>query len=137
YSTLFGLIAVTGLRVSEAIALDDRDVDLVSGVLTVRRGKGGRTRIVPISESATARLSAYAAERNGLLTVPPTSFFVSDNGRRPTDCGVRYNFAIVCQQVGLRPMQRFCRHGRGPRIHDLRHTFAARMLLTWYRNGKR
>ncbi len=52
-----------------------------------------------------------------------------------SDCGARYNFASVCQTIGLRSAQKFGRHGRGPRIHDLRHTFAVRTLLNWYRNG--
>jgi len=135
FSTLFGLIAITGLRISEAVALDDGDVDLVNGVVTVRHGKSGKSRIVPVSRSATDRLTDYAAERNRLLGRTPVSFFVSDAGTRPTDCMVRYNFAVVCQQIGLRTAQRYNRHGRGPRIHDLRHTFAAHTLLNWYRTG--
>lgn len=136
YSTLFGLIAVTGLRVSEALALDNGDVDLVLGVLTVRRGKFGKARLVPVSESTLARLAAYAEERDRLLGAIPQSFFVSDGGVRPSDCGARYNFASVCQSIGLRPPQKFGRHGRGPRIHDLRHAFAVRTIVTWYRAGK-
>jgi integrase len=62
-------------------------------------------------------------------------FFRIDDGRRPTDCFARYNFALVCQEIGLRARQRFCRHGRGPRIHDLRHTFAVRTIMGWYRKG--
>ena len=58
-----------------------------------------------------------------------------ESGERPTDCCARYNFAIVSQDLGLRVPQRFCKHGRGPRIHDLRHTFAVNTLLGWYRNG--
>jgi integrase/recombinase XerD len=136
YSTLFGLIAVTGLRISEAIALDVGDIDLASGVLTIRRGKSGKERLVPVSESTRARLADYARERDRLLGQRPESFFVSDHGGRPTDCCVRYNFAVVCQHIGLRPVQQFNRHGRGPRIHDLRHTFAVRTMLNWYRTGK-
>jgi integrase/recombinase XerD len=136
YATLFGLIAVTGLRVSEAVALDNCDVDLATGVLTVRRGKSGKARIVPVSASTSDRLIAYAKERDRLLGGCPKCFFVSDDGRRPDDCSVRYNFASVCQRIGLRPAQRFNRHGRGPRIHDLRHSFAARTLVNWYRTGK-
>jgi integrase/recombinase XerD len=52
------------------------------------------------------------------------------------DCGARYNFALVCQRLGLRSPQRFYRHGRGPRIHDLRHSFAARTIIGWYRAGQ-
>jgi integrase len=136
FATLFGLIAVTGLRVSEAIALDGSDVDLENGVLTVRRGKSGRARIVPISKTTAERLTAYATERSRLLGCTPKPFFVSDTGNRPDDCSARYNFATVCQRIGLRAPQRFNKHGRGPRIHDLRHTFAARTMVNWYRSGK-
>jgi integrase len=136
FTTLFGLIAVTGLRVGEAVLLDNDDVDLECGVLTIRRGKSGKARIVPLSQSATHRLAAYARERNRLLGHTPKSFFVSDVGNRPDDCSARYNFATVCQRIGLRSPQKFNKHGRGPRIHDLRHTFAARTMVDWYRSGK-
>jgi integrase/recombinase XerD len=136
FTTLFGLIAVTGLRVSEALSLDNDDVDLEGGVLTIRRSKSGKARIVPLSRSATYQLATYARERDRLLGRTPKSFFVSDVGKRPDDCSARYNFATVCQRIGLRPPQKFNRHGRGPRIHDLRHTFAARTMVDWYRSGK-
>jgi integrase/recombinase XerD len=135
-STLFGLIAVTGLRVSEALSLDTADIDLENGVVTLRKGKLGKARLMPVSDCTRTRLSDYAKERDRLLAAPSAAFFVSDRGERLTDCGARYNFAVVCQTIGLRPLQRFKRHGRGPRIHDLRHTFAVRTLLNWYRNGK-
>lgn len=135
-STLFGLIAVTGLRISEALSLDVIDVDLDIGVLTLRRGKLGKARLLPVSDCTAARLRAYALERDRLLGVRPKAFFVSDHGARVTDCGARYSFASVCQSIGLRSAQKFNRHGRGPRIHDLRHTFAVRTLLNWYRAGK-
>jgi integrase len=135
-STLFGLIAVTGLRISEALSLNVADVDLETGVLTLRRGKSGKTRLLPVSASTTAQLTAYAKERDRLLGLCPEPFFVSDSGERVTDCSARYNFAAVCQAIGLRPMEKFYRHGHGPRIHDLRHTFAVRTLVNWYRTGK-
>jgi integrase/recombinase XerD len=136
YSTLFGLIAVTGLRISEALSLDVGDVDLEAGVITLRRGKLGKARLLPLSGSTTARLTAYSKERDRLLGARPESFFVSERGGRPTDCGTRYNFAAICQNIGLRRAEKFHRHGRGPRIHDLRHTFAVRTLIDWYRTGK-
>lgn len=135
YATLFGLIAVTGLRVSEAISLDNSDVDWDTGVLRIRRGKSGKARLVPVSSSTLAQLLTYGKERDRLLGSRPQSFFVSDRGTRPNDCITRYNFACVCQRIGLRAPQRANRHGRGPRIHDLRHTFAARTIVNWYRQG--
>ena len=135
-STLFALIAVTGLRVGEALSLEVADVDLETGVITLRQGKLGKARLLPVSESTRARLIAYSEERDRLLGAPSKPFFVADRGGRLTPCGAQFNFAAVCQAIGLRPAQKFKRHGRGPRIHDLRHTFAVRTLLNWYRTGK-
>jgi integrase/recombinase XerD len=69
FSTLFGLIAVTGLRINEALKLDDDDVDLDAGVITVKRGKNGKARFVPIAPSTVNRLAAYRAECIRLLGV--------------------------------------------------------------------
>lgn len=135
-STLFGLIAVTGLRISEALALDDDDLDAGGDVLRVRRGKLGRERLLPLDPTVVAQLVGYVAERDRLLGHAADAFFVTCKGTRLTDCSARYNFARACQQIGLRADQQFCRHGRGPRIHDLRHTFAVRTMINWYRTGK-
>jgi integrase/recombinase XerD len=135
-STLFGLISVTGLRISEALSLDRGDLDAETGVLRVRHGKLGKERLLPLDPSVVTRLAAYGAERDRLLGRTPDAFFVTCEGARLGDCGARYNFAQVCQQIGLRTPQRYQRHGRGPRIHDLRHTFAARTMIDWYRSDK-
>jgi integrase len=135
-STLFGLIAVTGLRISEALALNDGDIDTDNSVLRVRRGKLGKERLLPLDPSVVAQLIAYAAERDRLLGCSASAFFVTENGTRLTDCGARYNFAHVCQRIGLRRGQQYGRHGRGPRIHDIRHSFAVRTMIGWYRAGK-
>lgn len=136
YATLFGLIAATGLRIGEALALDTGDVDIELGMLTIRRAKLGKARLVPIADSVAERLRAYIAERDRLLGVPVVALFVQESGRRVGDCAARYNFAQVCQRLGMRAAQKHNRHGRGPRIHDLRHTFAARTMITWYRSGR-
>ena len=133
-STLFGLIAVTGLRISEALALDRDDID--QGVLRVRRGKLGRERLLPLDPGVVAHMDAYLAERDRLIGHAATPLFVTDKATRLTDCSARYNFAQACQRIGLRSHQRYQRHGRGPRIHDLRHTFAVRTMINWYRTGK-
>lgn len=136
YPIVFGLIAVTGLRVSEAISLGLEDVDLEAGVITVRHGKGDTERLLPVDETTREHLRMYAKERDRLIGQRPQSFFVADAGAPISDCAARYNFAVVCRAVGLRPAQPYNRHGRGPRIHDLRHTFAVRALVNWYREGK-
>lgn len=135
-STLFGLIAVTGLRISEALALDHDDLDVENGVLRVRRGKLGKERLLPLDSTVVAQLVGYSAERDRLLGSAPDAFFVTCKGTRLTDCSARYNFAHACQQIGLRAHQHYCRHGRGPRIHDLRHTFAVQTMINWYRTGR-
>lgn len=133
-STLFGLVAVTGLRISEALALDRDDLD--QGVLRVRRGKLGRERLLPLDPGVVAHLDAYLAERDRLIGHAAKPLFVTEKATRLTDCSARYNFAQACQRIGLRSHQRYQRHGRGPRIHDLRHTFAVRTMINWYRTGK-
>ena len=136
YATLFGLVAVTGMRINEALALDTSDVDLETGVLSIRQGKLGKARLNPISDSTKAKLVDYANERDRLLGRRTEAFFLSECGERLTEFGARYNFSRVCQQLGLRPMQQPFRYGRGPRLHDLRHTFAVNTIVNWYRTGK-
>lgn len=134
FSTMFGLLAVAGLRISEAIALDRSDVDLQTGQLTVRNTKFGKTRLVPLSKSTTAALRRYAEQRDQTLPEGSThAFFVSERGWRVTDWATRYNFAKVSRAAGLRDPVDGYRHGHGPRVHDLRHSFAARTMVAWYR----
>ncbi|TZG34091.1 tyrosine-type recombinase/integrase [Agrobacterium sp. B1(2019)] len=135
-STLFGLIAVTGLRINEALRLDQSDLDIETGVLRVRFGKLGKERLLPLDSIVVEKLESYGRERDRLLGNSSKAFFVTCEGHRLGDCGARYNFALVCQQIGLRPRQDYKRHGRGPRIYDLRHTFAVRTMLNWYRSGQ-
>lgn len=136
YSTFFGLVAVTGMRMSEAVALDNADVDLQGGVVTVRRTKFGKSRLVPLHDSTCAALTSYVDQRDSILgSVVSPAFFLSERGTRIGKCSARYNFARVSQQIGLRPPASEFRHGRGPRLHDLRHRFAVRTLIQWYRAG--
>ena len=136
YSTFFGLVAATGMRISEGLALDRRDVDLEEGIVTIRRTKFAKLRLVPLHASTREALERYAAQRNRILRRLETpAFFVSEHGRRITQWSTRYHFARVSQQVGLRAPAGGNRHGHGPRIHDLRHRFAVRTLIEWYRKG--
>ena len=137
YAALFGLLVVTGLRLSEALALDSDDIDLVGGVLAVRRGKFGKSRFVPLHDSACTALSTYAQRRDRLLPRPSTSaFFVAEHGRRVTTWSAEYTFVVVSRAVGLRKPTGGHRRGHGPRLHDLRHRLAVSTLLRWYREGR-
>jgi integrase len=136
-AALFGLLAATGLRLGEALALDRNDVDLQAGILAVRRGKFGKSRFVPIHDSTRHALRRYAQQRDLLLPRPTSpAFLLSERGTRLTHCSAQYNFAVVSRIIGLRPPTQRNRHGRGPRLHDLRHRLAARTLLRWYREGR-
>ena len=135
-SMLFGLIAVTGLRISEALALDRDDLDTEHGVLRVRQGKLGKERLLPLDPSVVTRLADYRVERDRLIGHPARPLFITDKATRLTDCAARYNFARAGQEIGLRTHQPHGKHGRGPRVHDLRHSFAVKTMLGWYRTGK-
>jgi integrase len=132
YATLLGLLAVTGLRFSEALALSRADVDGTAAVLTIRRTKFGKSRLVPVHPATQRALGRYARRRDRVYPKPTTeSFFVSEHGARLTQCTVRYTFKRLSRQVGLRgPADR-----RGPRLHDFRHRLAVTTLLRWYRAG--
>ena len=132
YRTLFGLLAVTGMRVSEPIAFNRQDVDLSRGTLTVGSTKFGKSRLIPIHSSTTEKLSEYSRLRDRLFIIPRCpNFFVSEQGTRLTHWSVRRTFVILSRQIGLRGPH----DSHGPRLHDLRHTFAVKTLLKWYRSG--
>lgn len=136
YATIFGLLAVTGMRVSEVLALDREDVDLDEGILRIRRTKFGKSRLVAVDDSTRQALADYARERDRVVRRPAAvAFFLSEGGDRVTGWATRYNFAKVSREVGLRASAGGRRHGRGPRLHDMRHRFAVCTLLRWYRSG--
>ncbi len=132
YSTLFGLLVVTGMRMSEPLGLDREDVDLSRGVLTIRSTKFGKSRWVPVHHSTQRVLKKYQRRRDRLCRHPKDpSFFLAEQGGRPSKCAVRATFVKLSHQIGLRkPSDR-----SGPRLHDLRHAFAVRTILDWYRAG--
>jgi len=135
-ATLIGLLSVTGMRVSEGIALDRQDVDLEGAILRVRRAKFGKSRLVAVHASSVAALRRYGRLRDRAFPKAASpAFFVLDRGRRVTQWTLRYNFAKISREIGLRAPAGGYRHGKGPRLHDLRHRFAARTLLDWYRAG--
>jgi integrase len=132
YATFLGLLAVTGLRRGEALHLEREDVDLTHGSLTIRYTKFGKTRWIAIHRSTQDALQQYANVRDQLWPRPHTSsFFLSEQGTPLSKWSVQRTFVQLAHQIGLRgPTDRY-----GPRLHDLRHSFAVRTLLNWYQEG--
>ena len=128
--TLSGLLWTTGMRIGEAIGLERADADLTTSVLTIREAKGGRSRLVPLEQSATDALASYAAHRNRLCPEPKSqAFFVSGVGTTLLPPLVGRTFDQIATAIGLRT------ETKRPRLHDLRHAFAVRLLVSWYRSG--
>ncbi len=132
YYSLFGLMAVTGMRISEVIRLDHADVNLKQALLTVRLTKFSKSRLIPLHPSTVEKLKRYLYRRDELYPRPLTArFFLSNQGTPLTDCMVRWTFVKLSRQIGLRKVG----GSSGPRLHDLRHRFAVTTLLHWYRTG--
>jgi len=133
YHCLFGLLAVTGLRVSEALALTHEDVDFDHGILTVRAAKFGKSRLVPLHRSTHRILKGYVRQRDALIGEPRSPyFFVASGGGRLWGSRVRVAFYALSRQIGLREPS----DHHGPRLHDFRHRFAIETLRRWYRCGQ-
>lgn len=132
YHYLFGLIAVTGMRMSEAIDIQREDVDLQAGVLTIRMTKFGKSRLVPLHPTTITALRNYVERRdNHLTSTSALNFFVAERGGPLLRQYVHRVFWRLSREIGLRqPGDHF-----GPRVHDLRHRFAIQTLLGWYRDG--
>jgi integrase len=136
FETLFGLIAATGLRVSEAIHLRDTDVDLQRAMLTIRQTKFAKSRQLPIHPSAARALARYRRQREQhVSTRPGMPFLIGSRGRRlGQPLGERQAHRVF---NGLRDGLGWVNRGAhdAPRLHDLRHTFAVQRLTRWYAEG--
>lgn len=130
YHTLLGLLVVTGMRVGEAIALDREDFDLTQGLLTIHRGKFGKSRELPLHPSTRNALHYYLRrpDRPSLARHDP-ALFLSTAGTRLLYCNVHWTFARLLRHADLKPHSASCR----PRLHDLRHGFAVQTMLDAYR----
>ncbi len=133
YHCLFGLLAVSGMRISEALNLKVSDVDLAEGIITIEGSKLGKSRFVPLHESTKRILVDYKSCRDKFLaSCSADYFFISMLGTRLCGSVVRVNFHVLCRKIGLNTAD----PKNAPRIHDLRHRFAVETLLRWYRNGE-
>jgi len=132
YQTLIGSLAVTGMRVGEAIALNREDVDWTEAVIVVRKAKYDHSREVVLHPSTAEALRAYAVVRDRHCPRPACpGFFVSLAGTRLIYANVAHTFHQLVAEIGLQPRSDRCR----PRIHDLRHRFALTTLVGWYGDG--
>lgn len=129
---LLGLLASTGLRISEALRLNRNDIDLRQQVLWVRLTKFRKSRYVPMHQTVCDVLSQYAAFRDQRLPVVQNpAFFLLDDGSALQYRQALYAFHSLRVRLGWKT----CPNGRYPRLYDLRHTFVCRRLLTWYEQG--
>jgi site-specific recombinase XerD len=127
YETIIGLLASSGLRVGEALALDRSDVDFEAGLLTIRHAKFNKTRAVPLHPSCVAALNSYAKRRDQLMPRrSEPAFFVSASGTRVRYCNFQDAFHKLVRESDIE---------QRARIHDLRHRFAVSVLTNWYAEG--
>jgi integrase/recombinase XerD len=133
YYCLLGLLAVTGLRISEALALKRDDVDLSGGLLTIREAKFAKSRLVPLHPSTQEVLRKYAQQRDAYPGCSRSAhFLVSETGASLDASTIRQTFCELSRQIGLRGPKDHI----GPRLHHFRHRFAVEVLLRWYRSGE-
>ncbi|MFQ5937304.1 MAG: tyrosine-type recombinase/integrase [Acidiferrobacterales bacterium] len=132
YYCLFGVLSVSGLRLGEARNLELQDVDLKEAVLTVRGAKFGKSRLVPLHATTCEVLAHYITrrQRHWAGRLVSSYLFVSSWGNRLDSGDIHRTFYALSRQIGLRgPADR-----HGPRLHDLRHRFATKTLVHWYRS---
>jgi integrase/recombinase XerD len=131
FGTLLGLLACTGLRISEALELNLSDWQPAQGLLTIREAKFGQSRYVPLSPSATSALEAYLCDRaQAFARLKSSALFLNSQGQRLTYRQAGRTFDALRRQLGWQDQR------PRPRLHDLRHTFAVECLLGWYRQGQ-
>lgn len=132
FTVLAGLLVVTGIRIGEALALDDSDFDPERQLLLARNAKFGRDRLLPLHPSAAAAVQDYRDFRDQVFPRPVSeALLVSSTGTRLRHDNVSVTFTRMARQAGLAPRP----GGARPRIHDARHSFAVAALLGWLRDG--
>jgi integrase/recombinase XerD len=131
--TVIGLLATTGLRTGEALALDRADVNLRDGALHVRAAKQKKQREVPLHQTTIRKLREYARVRDSYwLRSATPAFFLDTGGQRLGKATFNHQFAKLIGQIGLEGAGERAR----PRPHDLRHTLAIRTLVDWIAAGE-
>lgn len=132
-STLIALLYATGLRIGEALKLKLRDIDVRRRTIEVREGKFKKSRLVPMSRSTAEHMSSYLRQRQqaGFSVTPDSFVFITQRGSGYKHPAFTTIYLAILRSVDVRGPK----GQRGPRVHDLRHTFAINRLLAWYRQG--
>ena len=132
YATLIGLLYATGIRISEAVGLNTEDFHQDTGLMYIREGKFSKSRWIPLSPSAQRAVKRYMELRSlSPPNEPEAPLLINLRGKRLNYNTVYGTFRQLLVQAGLHSGK-----GLGPRIHDLRHTFAVGRLLKWYQDGE-
>lgn len=133
FELVISLLYACGLRISEVIAFDVGDFDESEGILKIRKTKFGKSRLVPASTSMRNKIEAYLNHRRnlGVPTGASDALIWSPYHGRPSCDFMKIALMRLMRKAGIKAI-----HGRcGPRVHDLRHTFAVHRLLAWYKEG--
>ena len=132
YTAVIGLLATSGMRIGEVCRLDRPDVDLNSGLITIRDSKFGKSREIPIHASTVTALSGYAGRRDRVWpSSTSAAFFLTTRGTRINQNTIHPAFRVLLHTAGIAAPP----GARAPRIHDLRHSFTMNCLLGWYSAG--
>jgi integrase len=131
YRVLVGLLAVTGMRIGEAIGLDRDDLDMGGGIVTIRKGKFGKARALPLHPTTVAVLQNYLLRADRPSPSGAPVLLSSSTGKRLRYSNVHPTFQKLLHHCGIVPRSATCR----PRIHDLRHSFAVSTIAEGYRSG--
>ena len=131
FYTLLGLLASTGMRISEAINLDVNDIDFKNGIIKIKNTKFRKSRLIPVHKTTLAVLKKYDKLRRELITNPKdNAFFLNKYKLRLKYANVNDVFLQIIRKLNIRS-----KSGNGARIHDIRHVFAIRRIASWYDMG--
>lgn len=133
YTTIIGLLWVTGMRIGEVVRLKVQDIDVSDGILYVRQSKFYKARAIPLLPSTTQHLVEYLALRTslGYGNAAEGPLFINNRGKPCTISTTPKTLRVLICRAGLRTRQ-----GTTPRVHDMRHSFATRWLMDLYHSGK-
>lgn len=133
YATIIGLLWVTGMRIGEAVRLKIKDIDVLEGIITIQQTKFFKSRIIPLSPSSNQALICYKKKRviAGYSEEPEAAFFYNRRGKPCITATTPKTIKELIIRAGIKTPS-----GKTPRVHDIRHSFATRWVLDFYRNNK-